>query len=107
MEPDDVISDEDIETAVDREELARHAMAALEELPERERYAIIERVMKCREAKEVGAELHVAPQRVSQLVNAGLGRLRNLPAFTELLSLDRPFQGPSTVTGPDATGTPS
>lgn len=107
MEPDDVISDEDIETAVDREELARHAVAALEELPERERYAIIERVMKCREAKDVGAELHVAPQRVSQLVNAGLGRLRNLPAFTELLSLDRPVRGPSTVTGPDATGTPS
>ncbi len=107
MEPDDVISDEDIEAAVDREELAGQAVAALDELPERERYAIIERVMKCREAKEVGAELDVAPQRVSQLVNAGLGRLRNLPAFTELLSLDRPLQGRSTVTGPDATGTPS
>lgn len=107
MEPDDVISDEDIEAAVDRKELAGQAVTALDELPERERYAIIERVMKCREAKEVGAELDVSPQRVSQLVNAGLGRLRNLPAFTELPSLDRPLQGPSTVIGPDTTGTPS
>jgi RNA polymerase sigma factor (sigma-70 family) len=107
MEPDDVVSDEDIEAAVDREELARQAVAALDDLPKRERYAIVERVMKCREAKDVGAELDVAPQRVSQLVNAGVGRLRKHAAFTELLSLDRPLQGPSTVTGPDATGTPS
>jgi DNA-directed RNA polymerase specialized sigma subunit len=107
MEPDDVVSEEDIEAAVDREELARQAVAALDELPKRERYAIAERVMKCREAKDVGAELDVAPQRVSQLVNAGVGRLRKHPAFTELLSLDRPLQGSSTATGPDATGTPS
>lgn len=105
--PDDVINDEDIEAAVDREELATQAAAALHELPDRERYAIVENVMKCRQAKVVGPELDVEPQRVSQLVNAGLGRLRQHPAFTELLSVDRPLQGSSTATGPDATGTPS
>lgn len=105
--PDDVVSDEDIEDAVDREELAAQAVAVLHDLPERERYAIVERVMKCRQAKDIGPEMGVEPQRVSQLVNAGLARLRQHPAFTELLSVDRPLQGPSTATGPDATGTSS
>jgi RNA polymerase sigma factor (sigma-70 family) len=107
LDADDVVGHEDIEDAVDREELASQATAALDQLPERERYAIVERVMKCRPAQEVGPELGVTPQRVSQLVNAGLGRLRKLPAFTELLSVDRSPPGPSTATGPDATGTPS
>jgi RNA polymerase sigma factor (sigma-70 family) len=105
--PDDVVSDEDVEAAVDREELAAQAVAVLDELPERERYAIVENVMKCRQAKDVGPELGVKPQRVSQLVNAALGSLRKHPAFTELLSVDRPLQGPSTATGPNATGTSS
>ena len=107
LEADDVVGDDDIEAAVDREELARQAMAALDELPERERYAIVERVMKCRPGQEVGPELGVEPQRVSQLVNAGLGRLRKLPAFTELLRFDPPLPGPPTPTCPDETGTPS
>lgn len=107
IEPADAISDEDIEAEVDRLELGGQAVAALEDLPERERYAIVENVMKGRQAKDVGPELDVKPQRVSQLVNAGLGRLRQHPAFTELLSVDRALQGPSTATGPDATGTPS
>jgi RNA polymerase sigma factor (sigma-70 family) len=108
LDLDDVGRHEDnIEDAVDREELARQATVALDQLPERERYAIVERVMKCRPAQEVAPDLDVTPQRVSQLVNAGLGRLRKLPAFTELLSVDRSPPGPSTATGPDATGTPS
>jgi RNA polymerase sigma factor (sigma-70 family) len=107
LDPDDVVGHEDIEDAVDRDELASQATAALDQLPERERYAIVERVMKCRPAQEVGPELDVRPQRVSQLVNAGLGRLRKLPAFTELLSVDPSPPGPSAATGSDATGTPS
>ena len=106
-DPDDVVEYDDIEDAVDREELASQATAALDQLPERERYAIVERVMKCRPAQEVGPELGVMPQRVSQLVNAGLGRLRKLPAFRGLLAVDRSPPSPSTGTGPDATGTPS
>lgn len=98
---------EDIEEPVDTAALAQQAVAGLDELPERERYAIIERVMKCRPANEVGPELGVQPQRVSQLVNAGLGRLRGLPAFEGLLSIDRSLPRLSTTTGADETGTQS
>ena len=104
---DEMIGIDDIEAPIDRAELARQAVTALDQLPERERYAIRERVMLCRPAKDVGAELGVAPQRVSQLVNAGVARLRGLPAFIELFSTDRPLPGPSTVTGPNPTGSPS
>ena len=104
---DEMIGIDDIEGPIDRAELARQAVTALDQLPERERYAIRERVMLCRPAKDVGAELGVAPQRVSQLVNAGVARLRGLAAFIELFSTDRPLPGPSTVTGPNPTGSPS
>jgi RNA polymerase sigma factor (sigma-70 family) len=107
LEPDDVAGLVDIEDAVDREELAGQATAALDQLPERERYAVVERVMKRRPAQEVGPELGVTSQRVSQLVNAGLGRLRRLPAFMELLPVDRSSPGPLTTTGPEATGASS
>jgi RNA polymerase sigma factor (sigma-70 family) len=107
LDSDDVVGCEDIEAAVDCKELAGQAKASLDQVRERERYAIVERVMKCRPAKEVGRELGVTSQRVPQLVNAGLGRLRKLPAFTELLSGDRSPPDRSRVTGPDATGTPS
>ncbi|WCO67956.1 sigma-70 family RNA polymerase sigma factor [Iamia majanohamensis] len=105
--PDDVVSDEDVEAAVDRAELAAQAVAVIDELPERERYAIVEKVMKCRQAKDVGPELGVKPQRVSQLVNAGVGRLRKHAAFTGLLSVDRSLRDLSTTKGPDATGASS
>jgi RNA polymerase sigma factor (sigma-70 family) len=104
---DEMIGIDDIEAPIDGAELAREAVIVLDQLPERERYAIRERVMLCRPAKDVGAELGVAPQRVSQLVNAGVARLRGLPAFIELFSTDRPLSGPSTVTGPHPTGSPS
>lgn len=94
------ISANDIETSLEQDELVHHALAGLDQLPERERYAVVERVMKCRSARDVGAELGVSGQRVSQLVNAGVARLRVLPAFTELLSVDR------SPPGPHATGTP-
>ena len=88
LEFDALVGVDDVEGPVDDHELAQQAAHALEQLPERERYAIVERVMKCRPAQEVGPELCVKPQRVSQLVNAGLGRLRKLPAFTALLPSD-------------------
>ena len=102
-----LIGEDDIEDAVDREELAGQAVAGLDQLPERERYALEERIMKCRPAQEVAAEIGVLPQQVSQLYNAALKKLRRLPAFTELLSFDRSPPSPSAATGPDATGTPS
>lgn len=107
LEAEVLVGDDDVEDAVDREELAGQAVAALDQLPDRERYALEERIMKCRPAQEVAAELGVRPQQVSQLYNAALKKLRRLPAFTELLPFDRPLPGQSTTTGPDETGTPS
>jgi RNA polymerase sigma factor (sigma-70 family) len=68
--------------------LAQAAVDALDHLPERERHALRERVMYRRQAKEVARELGVEPQRVSQLVNAALGRLRRLPTFTDEVPFD-------------------
>lgn len=107
LDAEAIVGDQDIEAAVDREELAGQAVAGLDQLPERERYALEERVMKCRPATEVAADLGVAPQRVSQLYNAALRKLRQLPAFTELLSFDPAPPIPSTARSPNATGTPS
>lgn len=107
LDPDLIVGDRDIEAEVDRDELRQQAVAGLDELPERERYALEERIMKCRPAQDVAADLGVKPQQVSQLYNAALKRLRQLPAFTDLLSIDRSPPGSSTPTGPDATGTPS
>jgi RNA polymerase sigma factor (sigma-70 family) len=45
-------------------------------LPPRERHALVERVMKARPANEVAGELQVTPQRVSQLVNQAIRKLR-------------------------------
>ena len=103
LDPETIAVDDDIEAAVDRAELADQAVEALDQLPERERYALEHRVMKARPANEVAAELDVAPQRVSQLCNAALRRLRQLPAFTELLPID---PSPPSPSDSDATGTP-
>lgn len=107
VDPDHVVGDEDIEDEVDRAELASQAVAGLDELPERERYAIEERIMKRRPAQDVAAELGIQPQQVSQLYNAAIKKLRQLPAFEDLLSFDRSPPSPSRSTGPDATGTPT
>lgn len=68
--------------------LAGAATEALQEIPERERYAIEQRIMLDRPANEVGAELGVAPQRVSQLCNAGIARIRKAPSFIDTGSRD-------------------
>lgn len=104
MESDRFVDENDEYEAVEREELRAQAVAALDSLPDRERFAIVERVMKRREARDVGADLGVTGQRVSQLVNAGLERLRQTPAFIELVSIDHSEPARSTVTGPDGTG---
>ena len=52
------------------------AQRELPGLPPRERHALVERVMKARPATEVAGELQVSPQRVAQLVNQAIGRLR-------------------------------
>lgn len=104
---EEIIGVEGIEDAVDRELLTGAAIDALDQLPERERYAIEQTVMLQRQAKEVGPELNVKPQRVSQLVSRGLRRLRELPALSDLLPADLFERGRSTTTGPDTTGRPS
>lgn len=105
LDPDIIVGDRDIEAEIDREELRQQAKAALSELPGRERYALVERIMKRRPAQDVAAELGVKPQQVSQLYNAALKRLRRLPEFADLLSDDVSPRTPSTPTEPDARGT--
>lgn len=64
-------------------ELASEIAAHLGGLPERERIALENTVMRDRPRDEAAAALGVTPQRVSQLVSAALRRLRRLPAFAD------------------------
>lgn len=96
---------EDWEDVIDTEILAAAAVDSLDMLPDRERYAIEQRVMLRRQAKHVAAELDVTPQRVSQLVGAGLARLRKLPPFARLGLDDPPAIGvDAPAPSPDVTG---
>ncbi len=61
---------------------------ALDELSERHRFVVIERVMKNRPAKEVAADLGIEPQGLPSLQRTAIDQLR---ANTDLmLSLDQP-----------------
>jgi RNA polymerase sigma factor (sigma-70 family) len=77
---EDTLDRVDEQADVERIVLARLrlecAQRELPALPPRERHALVERVMKGRPANEVAGELQVTPQRVSQLVNQAIGRLR-------------------------------
>lgn len=63
---------------------------ALEQLPARERLALDQRIRRGRMASEVAADLGVTPQRVSQLINQGLRRLRADESFIESVSIGHP-----------------
>jgi RNA polymerase sigma-70 factor (ECF subfamily) len=78
--------EEDVEDFAVRLAMADLAVAKLDTLPPRERNVLRERVMRQREAQDVATDLNVTPQRVSQLVNAALARLRALPEFQDLQS---------------------
>lgn len=80
-------------------ELASDIAGHLDELPERERFALEQKVMRDRSRAEVATHLGVTPQRVSQLVNAALARLRLLPTFTERAPFDTQESGGSTTAG--------
>lgn len=62
-------------------DLAAEITEQLGRLPPRHRTALVEYKMRERPREEVAAELGVTPQRVSQLVNEALAKLRALPAF--------------------------
>lgn len=95
---------EDVEDDVELRVLAAAATEALQDVPERERYAIEQRIMLDRPAHEVGAELGVEGQRVSQLYNAGLRRICKSPSFRTTASRDPSFTGappaPASETSP-------
>lgn len=84
---------EDVENEAELRVLAAAATEALHNVPDRERYAIEQRIMLGRPAHEVGAELGVSGQRVSQLCNAGLARIRKSPSFRATASRDPSFTG--------------
>ncbi len=77
---------EDVEGIATDLAMADLAVAKLDTLPPRERDALRERVMRQREAQDVAKDLNVTPQRVSQLVNVALARLRSLPEFENIQS---------------------
>lgn len=104
---DTLVRDVDVEAEAERNLLAEAAVAGAADLPDNERYVIAENVMKGRHLKDVGPEIGVTGQRAGQLLKRALGRLRALPAFTDAGSVDQATPGPSTTTGPEATGTPS
>lgn len=76
-------------------ELASEIAAHLDALPERERFALESTVMRDRPRDEAAAALGVTPQRVSQLVNAALRRLRQLPTFADAPPFDTGESGGS------------
>jgi RNA polymerase sigma factor (sigma-70 family) len=108
IEFDERIGVDDIEEPIDDELLARDLIEAIEELPEREAIAIRERILRGRPATEVARTLNVTTtQRVSQLVNAGLRRLRAKPPFKDLLPTVSPPSSASPATaGPQPEATP-
>jgi RNA polymerase sigma factor (sigma-70 family) len=77
-------------------ELASEIAAHLDKLPERERVALEGTILRDRPRAEVAAVLGVTPQRVSQLVGAALGRLRQLPPFADGSPFDTEESGGST-----------
>jgi RNA polymerase sigma factor (sigma-70 family) len=74
--PDQVNEDADVERIVLARLHLECAQRELPGLPPRERHAVVERVMNGRPANEVAGDLQVTPQRVSQLVNQAIRKLR-------------------------------
>jgi RNA polymerase sigma factor (sigma-70 family) len=70
------LEDADVERIVLARLHLECAQRELPGLPPRERHAVVERVMKGRPANEVAGDLQVTPQRVSQLVNQAIRKLR-------------------------------
>lgn len=104
---DTFIGIEDIEASVDLELLGKEAVAALDELPEREARAIRQKVMNDRPWREVAAEFDVTTsQGLGKIVNPGLAKLRKMPRFAELLPDVSSPQAPSTTTGSPRATTP-
>ena len=69
------------ETVIDQFDAAA-IIDALDRLPDRERSVVEERVLLGRPAKDVAAELGVAPQYISQIVKATCDKIRTDPTFT-------------------------
>jgi len=73
----DVVADETIHADdAERREVRAAALAALEDLPERERFAVVSFFLDDMPLKEVGAMLGVTESRACQLCKQALGRVR-------------------------------
>ena len=72
--PPIAIDDEDLEAVEER--AARGLAAALEQLPDDQREAVLKRVVEEREYEEIARELQTSEQVVRQRVSRGLKRLR-------------------------------
>lgn len=75
-----------VEELVVRADLADRISAHLDLLTDGQRYAVIERVMKQRPAKDVAVDLDVAPPRIAQLVTQAFKKLRPALAADEAIT---------------------
>jgi RNA polymerase sigma factor (sigma-70 family) len=97
---DDLVGVTGIEDDVDDQLLTDQVLAAIDELPEREAYAIREKFVNERPWREVAADLGITTsQGLGKIVKAGLDRLRRMPRFAELTKNVSISRDPSTTTG--------
>lgn len=70
-------SDDDVESQVEANMTMDRVQAAMELLPERKRYVLVERATTGREMKDIAAELGITQARVSQIYGEAVAFVRN------------------------------
>jgi RNA polymerase sigma factor (sigma-70 family) len=97
---DELIGVADIEDEVVDRLFTDQVLAAIDELPEREAFAIREKFVRGRPWREVAADLNITTsQGLGRIVNAGLDRIRRMPRFAGLTKNVSTSPNPSTATG--------
>lgn len=100
-DPDDLVDlldgDADMADKIINETALAHGLAILDEMPEKVRYAYVQRVLHNRPAKDVAAERRYKPQYVSQLVARALAIIEERSAFIDRGTVD--LTSPATSPG--------
>lgn len=103
---DDEVGVDSIEDDVDQQILLDDVLAALDELPPREAFAIREKFLKERPWHEVAADLDITTsQGLGKIVNSGLDKIRKMPRFAGLASIDSSTHPTRSTTTGQPTGT--
>jgi len=103
---DDLVGVSGIDDDVNYQLLIDQVIVALDELPEREAYAIREKFLHERHWSDVATELGVTTsQGFGKIVNAGLDKLRQMPRFAGLANGGSTSPNPSSTSTGETTGT--